>query len=92
MTPTDIPPVVIRRKLGNKFEVSAPAGNYVAFGVPQVSIRKSNHGSKENKGDTDDSKNENENENSSNGNSNSSSSSSTTKKSRMRRKQTMFAE
>ena len=29
--------------------------------MPQVSIRKSNHGSKENKGDTDDSKNENEN-------------------------------
>ena len=32
MTPTDIPPVVIRLKLGNKFEVGAPAGNYVEFG------------------------------------------------------------
>ena len=49
--------------------------------MPQVSIRKSNHGSKENKGDTDDSKNENEN----NSNSNSNSNSNNTKKSRMRR-------
>ena len=32
VTPTDIPPVVIRLKLGNKFEVGAPAGNYVEFG------------------------------------------------------------
>ena len=54
--------------------------------VPQVSIRKSNHGSKENKGDTDDSKNENS------SNSNSNSNSNNTKKSRMRRKQTMFAD
>ena len=32
VTPTDIPPVVIRLKLGNKFEVGALAGNYVEFG------------------------------------------------------------
>ena len=46
--------------------------------MPQVSIRKSNHGSKENKGDTDDSKNENESTSNSNSNN--------IKKSRMRRK------
>ena len=56
--------------------------------MPQVSIRKSNHGSKENRGDTDDIKNENVNENENNSNSNSNN----TKKSRMRRKQTMFAD